>query len=49
MAVSQIDTSGGIYTLHGQTPPKGDDVRTFQCQFDPNGTLITVVPTVRRG
>jgi len=47
IALSPVDTSGGIYTPHGQYPPEGEDGQTFQCQFDPKGMFISVIPTRR--
>jgi hypothetical protein len=44
IAMSPVDTSGGIYTLHGQYPSAGEGVRRFQCQFDPDRIFISVIP-----
>ena len=44
VAMSVVDRSGGIYTLHGRIPPEGTPRHTFQCQFDPEGVFISVVP-----
>jgi hypothetical protein len=43
--ISPIDDSGGISTLIGQYPGVDDEPRGFQCQFDPDGNFISVVPT----
>ena len=39
------DSSGGIYTIHGRYPQRGEDFQTFQCQFDPSGIFISVIRT----
>jgi hypothetical protein len=43
--ISPIDDSGGISTLIGQYPGEDEEARGFQCQFDPDGNFISVVPT----
>jgi hypothetical protein len=43
--ISPIDDSGGISTLIGQYPGEEEEPRGFQCQFDPDGNFISVVPT----
>ena len=48
LELSPIDTAGGIYTINGQYPRGGAKAR-FQCQFDPNGVFISVVPAAWTG
>jgi hypothetical protein len=43
--ISPIDGSGGISTLRGQYSGDAEEVHGFQCQFDPDGNFISVIPT----
>lgn len=43
--LAPVDRAGGIYTLRGKYPPDAAKPETFQCQFDPEGKFISVVPT----
>jgi hypothetical protein len=45
LLLSPVDSSGGISTFRGQYPGDDGEAQTFQCQFDPDGNFISVIPT----